>query len=77
MSCDSRVIQGLLSCDHCVLHRTSGGVTKHSDGVTVTAPTLMWVKVRYPSHPHTITPSPSSHMLYNPLILPLNLKLST
>ena len=24
---------------------TDGGVTKHSDGLRVTAPTLMWVKV--------------------------------
>ena len=36
--------------DCCVIiilynYSTSGGVLKHSDGRTVTAPTIMWVKV--------------------------------
>lgn len=27
------------------LYSTSGGVIKHEDGLTVTAPTIMWVEV--------------------------------
>ena len=28
-----------------VINSTSGGVVKHEDGVTVTTPTILWVKV--------------------------------
>ena len=43
-----RIYQWMLSS-----HSTSGGVIKHSDGRTVTAPTLMWVKVRHTAAPNT------------------------
>ena len=49
---------------HSLLHiwsfRTEGGVIKHSDGLTVTSPTIMWVKVQQYYYRSILASSPAA-----------------